>query len=257
MTQINFEVASIPFERVLSNDIQASNDFGGTSKEKHSKSISARSSCPSFSFNLTDMVNMWNGEDDVVGCAEQSDETIGGYKLKPEYMPILRAILSKYGDICRNCTLTMKHLSVLLEMICEIISELREKDLVKIKEDDLKNMIDLVNDIKNMEVDIEWLHQRLVKLLEARQVVDQSAAMKEGKEINKKFIEIAERRLEECEKKKKELGAQLRSLCDKETETKERLARALDESTKIKEAIKQAKDKVRCFLRHSMADGLI
>ncbi|XP_057419573.1 uncharacterized protein LOC130713789 [Lotus japonicus] len=241
------------------NTFQASNNFGGIAKKNLSKSFSVGSPSGSCSLNITEMVNMWDDdEDDEVDCDEHSDTTVGGYKVKPESRPILRKILSKHGDIARNCTvLTMTHRSLLLELICDIISELQGMNLGRIKEYDLNNMIALVNDIKNVEVDIEWLHLRLVEILEAIQLVHQSGTLKEKKEINRKFIEIVESKLEECENQKKEVRAQLRSLYDKETETKERLARAMDESTRIMASIKDAKTKVKRFLHRSMVDGLI
>ena len=52
-----------------------------------------------------------------------------------------------------------------------ILSELEDKGLYKITEDEPHNMISLANEMKNMEVSIEWLHLRLDEILEVRQVL--------------------------------------------------------------------------------------
>ena len=59
-----------------------------------------------------------------------------GYQVKPESVPMLRKILSKHGDIAKNCTvMRIKYRSMLLEMIFDIITELQDKDINGIKED--------------------------------------------------------------------------------------------------------------------------
>ncbi|XP_029127271.1 MATH domain and coiled-coil domain-containing protein At3g58340 [Cajanus cajan] len=214
-----------------------------------------------FSLDLTKMVNMWDNEgDDEVNSIGQSPpmETVEGYQVKPEYVPILRKVFTKYGDVFKNSLVsTMTFRSMLLEMICHMISDLLDKNLDRISENELHNMIALANEIKNMKVNIEWLHIRLEEILEARQNLKQSGKLKEKKDSNKKVIETVKRELEECEAKKKALTAMLQSICDKETACKETLAIAEDESIKIDETVTYAKTKVRRFFKCSLVDGLL
>jgi ribosomal protein S21 len=130
---------------------------------------------------------------------------------------------------------------------------LDNKDVTNIKGKDLKEKISLVNEIKIMEVEVEWLRTRLTEILEARQILKQSGKLKEKFDSNKESIEIAESALRECETAKKKLKA----ICDKETLWKERLARSQHESTKTYQEIKSAKSRVKQFLNCSLVDDLL
>ncbi|XP_057422442.1 uncharacterized protein LOC130716252 [Lotus japonicus] len=244
----------------LAKEFQVSNTLEEGANKNHSKSSSMYGSPSSyFSFNLTGIDNMLENEDEVDSVRQSSSmDTVEGYEVKPNLMPILSKILNKHGDIAENCVvLTMKYRSKLLEVICEIISELQDKEFGKIKDDNLREMIALVNEIKNLKVDIEWLHQRLVQILEARQILKQSGVLKEKKDSNIKDIETAEKELGEFKEQKKELEAKFRSICEKEIVCKESQATAKVKSTRIRATIKSAKYKVRRFLNCSLADDLL
>ncbi|XLT41045.1 hypothetical protein HN873_072337 [Arachis hypogaea] len=78
-----------------------------------------------------------------------------GYKVKEESMPILKKILAKYGDIAKDCTLTGKmSCSMYLGMIIDIIRELQDKDLGRIDQDYLQDMIGLVKEFKNIRLEL-------------------------------------------------------------------------------------------------------
>ncbi|KAI4327657.1 hypothetical protein L6164_020093 [Bauhinia variegata] len=252
----------IPLEQVpLAEDIQASNGFQERVNKGHSKSTSmVARPCPSFSLNLTEMVQMWNEEDDEVDSIRLSlsMDVVDGYQVKPEYMPILRKIISKHGDIANSCTVTrMKYRSHLLEMTCDIIIELQDKNLSKIKEDDLQEMISAVNELKTTKLDIGWLHQRLVEILEVRQMLKESGKLKEKKESIRQTIEIVERELKACEAEKMAIEARYQSILDREIVCKKNLTRARNESAMINATISDAKSKVKRFLNCSLADGLL
>ncbi|RDX63998.1 hypothetical protein CR513_57499, partial [Mucuna pruriens] len=243
-----FEAQCIPLElKPLAENIQASSNSRERADNNNSKSISmVGHSSSRFSLNLTEMVNMWDNEGDEVNSVEQrsSMDTVEGYQVKPKFMAILRKILIKHGDVFQNSLVsTMTFRSIFLEVICDIISELQDKGLHKIKEDELQNMIGLANEMKNMKVNIEWLHLRLEEILEARQILEQSGMLKEKKDSNKKVIDTVKRELEHCEAEKKTLEAKFRSLCDKENACKEALARAQDECAMISQTITYAKSK--------------
>jgi len=236
--------------------------------ENHMKCIS-RTGCssPSFSLKLTQLVSMAGAEDDEVDSEMQSqpEDMVNIYQVKPELMPILRKIIGKHGDIAKNCvTKSVKFRSAFLEMICEIISDLDKKHVANIKGNDLKIKIGEVNDIKNLKVEVEWLHTRLTEILEARQILKQSGTLKDKKDSIRKFIEIAKSELKECEAEKKrvtdklrELSEKLKAVSDKEADWKERLTRMQDESTKTSQRVKDVKSKVRRFLDCSLIDGLL
>ena len=118
-------------------------------------------------------------------------------------------------------------------------------------------MIALVNEMKNMNVDIGWLQGRLKEILEVTQILELSGMLKEKRESNRKTIENVEKELEECEAAKVAVAAKYRSICDKEAACKETLAVARDERSRIKETISDAGAKVRRFHNCSLADDLI
>lgn len=231
---------------LLEKEPQASNN-------NHRKSTSTVA-FSSTSFKLTEMSNRMLDHEDVEVDSVTLD-TIDGYRVKPELMPILRKIISKHGDIARNCiALTVKESSLLLERICSVILELQEKGFSKINEDFLRSKIALVNDLKNMKVEIEWLHVRLVEILEARKILNQCGMLKEKKESNRKSVENAKRKLKECREQKKEMKTKFGSLCDEKTVCTETLKRAMDESTRIDETIKYVQSTVRRFVNYSFMD---
>ncbi|KAH1236992.1 hypothetical protein GmHk_08G022055 [Glycine max] len=183
-----------------------------------------------FSLNRTEMDN----EGDEVNSVGQSSSLdtveVEGYQVRPELESIVRKFIIKHGDVFENCTVsTMIFRSMLLEMICDIISDLQDKNLYEITENKLHRMIGLANDMKDMKVNIEWLQLRLEEILEARQILNQSSMLKEKKHISKKIVETVKRELEECEEEKNAVAAKFQILCDKETACKESLARAEDE----------------------------
>lgn len=261
------EVEHAPLEKeLLAEGIQAFKCREREDKNNSSKSISmVGHSSSQFSLQLTQMVNMWENEgDDEVESVGQSStmDRAEGYQVKEEFMPLLRKILTKHGDVFENSLiLTARFRSVILEAICEIISELKDKDLNKITEDRLHNMIALANEMKTMQMNIEWLHLRLQEIYEARKILKQSGMLKERKDSNKRVIETAKRELDQCQEEKEALEARFQSLreriFDKETACKETLARAQDEYVCISQTITDAKSKVKRFLNCSLVNGLL
>ncbi|QHO03595.1 hypothetical protein HN51_037959 [Arachis hypogaea] len=198
-------------------------------------------------------------------CAQESpsrhqseDEYIqNGYKVKQESMPILRKILAKYGDIAKDCTLTGKtSRSMYLGMIIDIIQELQDKDLGRIEQDYLQDMIGLVKEFKNIRLEVGWLLQRLQDVLEASRIMTECCVLKEKRESIRRAIEAREEELEECETEKMALEARIRAICEQEAACKEAFARDLNEISMITETISSFKPKVGRF-HHSLASDLL
>jgi hypothetical protein len=247
-----FEKESIPLE--------PESLAGGITNKNQRKCISmvGCSSSSVRSLKLTEMVEMVGTEDDDEEIQSRPEDTVKGYQVKEEFMPILTKIIGKYGDIAKNCvTKSVKSRSALLEMICEIISEFEKKDLSKTKEGALKSNIALVEGIKKMNVEVEWLHTRLIEVREAREVLMQFATLKEKTDQNKKLIEEYESTFEKCEMRKKELEEQLKAICDEQAVRKLNIAKAKNDSATISRIVGFAKSKVQRFLHCSVIDGLI
>ncbi|PNX77173.1 phospholipase-like protein [Trifolium pratense] len=247
-----FEKESIPLE-------QESMAGGITNKNQRKCNSRVGCSSPFRSLKLTEMVEMVGMEDDEEEEVQSHPEDpVKRYKVKEELMPILIKIIGKYGDIAKNCVMeSVEYRSLLLEMICRIISEFEKKDLSKIKEGVLKKRIDFVDGIKKMNVEVEWLLARLIDVLEARELLMQSGVLKEKTDQNKKLIQESESALEKFQARKKELEEELKAVCDGEAACKENLARAKNDSVTITRIVGFAKSKVQRFLHCSVVDGLI
>jgi hypothetical protein len=252
-----FEKESIPLE--------PESLAGGITNKNQRKRISmvGCSSSVRRTLNLTEMVDMVGNEDDDDDDDDEEiqsrpENTVKGYHVKEEFMPILTKIIGKYGDIAKNCvTESVEYRSALLEMICGIISEFEKKDLSKTKDAALTRKIALVEGIKRMNVEVEWLHMRLIEVREARELLMQSGMLKEKTDQNKKLIAESESALEKCEARKKEVEEQLKIICDEAAVCKQNLAKAKNDSATITRIVGFAKSKVRRFLHCSVVDGLI
>ncbi|WJX65347.1 hypothetical protein P8452_50020 [Trifolium repens] len=215
-----FEAETIPVEQEpLAEEIQASN---------------AGCSAPCISLKLTEMVNMVRNEDDDndVDSTLQSwpEDTVNGYKVDAEFMPILSKIIEKHGDIAKNCKVSMEYRSMLLDRIFEV----------------------------------KWLHTRLTEIREARQILKQLGPMKDRFDNNRESIEIAESTLKAFEDKKMEASEKLKEasknfdeICKKEVDWKDKLARSRDKSIEISQKIVNATSKVKQFLNCSLIDDLL
>ncbi|XP_058745132.1 uncharacterized protein LOC131617879 [Vicia villosa] len=259
-------VAFVPAPTLELIPLEHENLEGETSDDNQRKCIlSGGCSSPSYSSELSEMVAMMgkeNGDEadsDIPSDIRSQDkDTVNGYHVKMEFMPILRRIMDKHGDIARNCvTESAKHRSELLEIICGIILDFEKKDVRSIKESSLRNKIALVDGIRNMKVEVEWLSKRLTEVLEAKKILMQSSELKQKAAKNRKLVEQSELELEECEAQKKELSEKLKTVCEKEILCKENLARAKDESAATSRVVGSAISKVGRFLNCSMVDALI
>lgn len=267
----------IPHEKEpLAEETQASNRF---EEVTNMMSISrAGSSSPSFSLlKFTEVVAMLrndDGDDEVDSeIQSQPEDTVYGYEVKPEFMPTLRKIIGKHGDIAKNCvTKSVKDRSKLLEIICGILHDFGDKDHKKIEKSFVESKIALVNGYEQgMQLDLKWLRMSLAEVIDAIKILDKFDILEEKRDNNSKLIEDAESELEVFEEQKKvvtekmkelsekmrELSENLEEICVKETACKERLTAAKNEFTSISQTVQYCTSKVSRFLKRSVMDGLI
>ncbi|KAK2397346.1 hypothetical protein P8452_18360 [Trifolium repens] len=108
-----------------------------------------------------------------------------------------------------------------------------------------------------MNVEVEWLHTRLIEVREARELLMQSGTLKEKTDQNKKLVEEYESTFEKCEVRKKEVEEQLKAIRDEHVVCKLNMAKAKNDSATISRVVGFAKSKVQRFLHCSVVDGLI
>jgi chromosome segregation ATPase len=162
------------------------------------------------------------------------ENTVEGYQVKEEFKPILSKIIRKHGDIAKNCVTEFREIrSLLLEMICGVILEFEKKDVTEIKESVLTSKLAIVDGIKKMNVEVEWLIKRVAEVLEARELLMQYGMLKEKTDKNRKRIEECENALDKCKEQKKELFEKMKALCDEEVVCEGNLAKVKEASAKI------------------------
>jgi hypothetical protein len=249
-----FEAETIPLKQEpLEEEIQASR---------------AGCSAPCISLKLTEIVDIVRKEDDdgEVDSTIRSwlEDTVNGYKVDAEFMPILSKIIDRHGDIAKNCKGSMEYRSMFLDRICRIVYELDKKNVTNIKDNELEKQIVLVDDIKTNDVEVNWLHTRLTEIRVARQFLEQLGPMKDRFDSTRESIEIAESTLKafedekmEASEKLKEASKNFEEICKKEADWKEKLARSLDKSIEISQTIENATSKVKQFLNCSLINDLL
>ena len=185
------------------------------------KSISrSGSSSPSFSLlKFTEVVAMLRNDDgDEVHSEIQSqpEDTVYGYEVKPEFMPILRKIIGKHGDIAKNCvTKSVKDRSKLLNMICGILHDFGDKELKKIEESFVESKISLVKGLREgTKLELEWLCMSLAEVLGAIKILGKFDILEEKRDNNSKLIEDAESELEVFEEQKKVVTEKMKELSE-------------------------------------------
>ena len=203
----------------------------------------------SLTLGLSEMAGLWDdgtSGDSGVGflAVDSSSVTVGEYRVKEEFAPILRAVLLKHGDIAANCSLqTMQSRSSFLEIVCAIVHKLQTTSLPYLTPVEINSMLAIVVDLELVRLEVGWLHQRLKEILDAMHLVKHITTLKE--EQKKKHYLM--------EETKKELEA----LQEKVHLTEDKLAAMKAEAYKFSETISDAKTKVaRLYQRPLFADLL-
>ncbi|KAK2989110.1 hypothetical protein RJ640_018899 [Escallonia rubra] len=121
------------------------------------------------------------------------------YTVNPSLLPIFQAIISKHGDITKNCPLHSSFMRTsVLEGICKVVQELQRKELMELDNGQLYSYYEAVKDALTMNVNVSWL------LLRLDQIHD---AVKSFAEI-KKLVDEKTLRIKRIEQMKKDLECQ-------------------------------------------------
>ncbi|XP_059623565.1 uncharacterized protein LOC132266650 [Cornus florida] len=163
--------------------------------------------------------------------------TVNGYRVKPEWVPLLKAICLKHGDIAKNCSLlSVTSRSSLLEIVCDIVQKSQDTEFRRITHVDLESMLDQVRDLETVNMEVGWLHQWLDKIFDAMPLFKGYSTLK--KEI---------------------LALQQKILTLKENVllAENQLAPMKAEAEKIDEKVSETNAKLKCFYQKSVVDGLV
>ncbi|KAF7828898.1 plant phospholipase-like protein [Senna tora] len=217
--------------------------------------------CPSetLSLGLAEWANMWDDEaSNHHAVVDSSLVTFEEYRVKEESVPMLSLIFRKYGDITKNCTFVRAEFrSRILDVVCDNIRRLQATEIEHVTEGEVKDMIDLVVDLKNGKVDIGWLHERLVEILEAIQLIKESGrSLKDEGDSNAEKIENAKREEEVLKVELMTLEENRKSVREKLAVVERTLAMEREKSIMIKEKVINAKSKIRRLHNKTLVDDL-
>lgn len=191
---------------------------------------------------LTEMVKILGDDSGVEEISSNVSDQVtvqGGYEVKKEYVPTVSAILEKQGNIAKNCFLhTVEVRSFFLEQIAIIVEKL-DKKFVQIKEFEVTKLLGDVKDIDSVNIEIEWLHDRLKKIQEVKKLL----SMKTEKDRNDETM--------------KEVKQVLQQLHQRSTLLTERRKAAEARSEKIKETVKNSEADLNFFMKYSLRHGLL
>ncbi|KAJ4822988.1 hypothetical protein Tsubulata_000358 [Turnera subulata] len=200
---------------------------------------------PSCSLGLTEIVQMWDDEDSDLGVVESPAVImVEGYRVKETLAPILRKVITKYGDIARNCVMeTTEGRSLVMKHICELILALQNKQFFELTDHEINQSLTLIHDFKKAGLEVGWIQKCFEEILQAKQLVKQCSTLKKSKDKNKQLVEDKKTELRYFE------GVVLL--------TKKELDAAEMETEKLSEKISSAKAKVKKFISHPPLDNLI
>ncbi|GAA0161641.1 hypothetical protein LIER_17910 [Lithospermum erythrorhizon] len=125
--------------------------------------------------------------------------TVAGYRVKREVAPLLRVIISEYGDIASECILqTSDYRASLLESVCMIYQELEPKfpNVTSIKVD---NMQARIKDLEAIRLNVKCLHKRLEEFSTLKTLFEKTRSLNEARARCVESIERKEKNLEALE----------------------------------------------------------
>lgn len=129
---------------------------------------------------------------------------VGGYQVKKELAPLLKAIFKKYGDIAMNCVFSTDEMrSSALDLACSLYKRLEASNLMQVTQLELDSIRAQIEDLELIKVNIGWLKDRLDMILKFK------GMNYTGREAIEAALNEKKRALKEGEKKLRKLEARL------------------------------------------------
>lgn len=100
--------------------------------------------------------------------------------------PIIRLILSKYGDITSECMLKSEDAKFkILELVADVVDRLCNNTIESLTEDEMKMIVAQTTDAAGVGFDVTWLQQRVDEVVAAFEYKSSQAKLNAlGREIN-------------------------------------------------------------------------
>lgn len=144
----------------------------------------------------------------------QPEDPLYGYEVNAEFMPTLRKIITKHGNIVERCgTMLVRDRSILLEMVCKILHDFQNMRLTDVTKRFVESKIVLVEGLqKGMELDLDWLRISLAELLDAIEIQDNINILQGERDSRNKNIEEIECELKGLQKDEMEVKEKIEKL---------------------------------------------
>ncbi|KAL4607377.1 hypothetical protein ACB092_09G169300 [Castanea dentata] len=207
-----------------------------------------RVSCKSLAPSLFHMTStFYDISSDATSSVDNTLEQVGSYCVSAECAPTLLAIIEKYGDITRNCTLeSPKMINYLLEKVCTAVLDLQKIPFSKLKKHHLASVKDVIVLADAARLDVEWLcdhHDEIREIIVGN--IPYYKDLKTDLANSTELLKLKKTSLDNKKLERLKLQAELRMLeCEIENEECQ-----LQRITKTVEELKEEKCKVQSKLQ--------
>ncbi|KAF3955317.1 hypothetical protein CMV_019452 [Castanea mollissima] len=207
-----------------------------------------RVSCKSLAPSLFHMTStFYDISSDATSSVDNTLEQVGSYCVSAECAPTLLAIIEKYGDIARNCTLeSPKMINYLLEKVCTAVLDLQKIPFSKLKKHHLASVKDVIVLADAARLDVEWLcdhHDEIREIIVGN--IPYYKDLKTDLANSTELLKLKKTSLDNKKLERLKLQAELRMLeCEIENEECQ-----LQRITKTVEELKEEKCKVQSKLQ--------
>ena len=162
-----------------------------------------------------DISNMAGSSGNAAAAEDTKRVKVGSYYVTPSLSMTLQAIIKKHGDIAKDCQLESDYMRTpVLEGICKVVQDLQNIQFRELKQHHLKSFYSAVKDAERVNLNVNWLHQRLDELVHAVNSInlnDSKRRRNQSLESLKKALDSKRVEMEEIQTKIQELEVQLAS----------------------------------------------
>ncbi|XP_027365234.1 uncharacterized protein LOC113872135 isoform X2 [Abrus precatorius] len=160
-----------------------------------------------FSGNFND--NEDSDGEETESVVSESRVPVGRYHVKESFVPILRSIFEKYGDIGASCHLESVIMrSYYIECVCFVVQELHSTPIMQLTKSKVKELLAILKDVESAQLRVAWLRSIVDEIAENVEVINEHRAAEMAKANSDREVESL----------KKELESKMETLAQKEQE---------------------------------------
>lgn len=221
---------------------------------------SSRQQTQSMTASLLNMIRDFDetADSNSMVMADDMKVEVGRYTVNSSLSKTLEAIMSKYGDIAKDCQLESNYMQTcILEGICRIVQKLEFLSFTHLKNDHLKSYYSTVEDALKMGLNVRWLHQRLEEIDLTVYSVKNLQFLREARREKTQMMDSIKISLAPKKAEIVKLQSEMEKLRVEIQELEDQLEVATLESEELTSAISDIMSKCRRFHHKSLIDELI